>query len=166
MRFWVSVMSLLSVLGSVFLVGCEAFLTHHPSSITVGMSVAEVRARLGEPDAIYPPFAMGDEMWEYSQQPMGKTCYMLTLQNGVVSHVEQVLTPARFASVSVGLSVDEVLRLLGKPASQVRFERSGEDVYEWHFEGDNPLQDVYFLVHFDSSRQTVKRTSQRMVMRG
>ncbi len=148
---------------------CDFIASHHPGGIKPGMSSDLVQQNLGSPDDIFPDELLSKngenfaEIWVYSQQPMGKTCYMIHFENGVVRYVEQVLDNFHFKKILPGLSQEDVVKILGKPASQTTFENLNEKVLEWHISGDTPFDEYYFDVHFDLNTQLVKKTSQRMV---
>lgn len=123
---------------------------------------AEVRARMGEPGFIHWNDD-GTATWEYSRQPSGTHCYMISFgQDHVVTKLEQVLNDASYAKVREGMSKDEVRRLLGAPGSKVTFANLGEEIWEWRIEGMPPLDETYFMVHFDTSNGAVKKTSKRI----
>jgi len=126
---------------------------------------AEVRARLGEPGFIHWNDD-GTATWEYSRQPSGTHCYMISFgQDHVVTRLEQVLNDASYAKVREGMSKDDVRRLLGAPGSRVVFDNLGEEIWEWRIEGMPPLDETYFMVHFDTSHGAVKKTSKRIQQR-
>jgi len=60
--------------------------------------------------------ADGSEVWEYPQGPLGVETYMVTLgSDRTVREVRQVLSDETISKLHVGLSRDEVRRLLGRP---------------------------------------------------
>lgn len=123
---------------------------------------AEVRARLGEPGFVHANDD-GTVTWEYSRQPSGTNCYMVTFNKDlVVSQLEQVLTAANYARVRAGMSQDEVRRLLGAPGSKVVFDNLHEEIWEWRIAGMPPMDETYFMVHFDTDHGGVKKTSTRV----
>ncbi len=135
--------------------------------IKPGLTTAsEVEGRMGKPGFEFQN-EDGSVTWEYSRQPAGTTCYMITIGgNQIVEKLEQVLTDANYGKVRVGMSRDEIRRLLGKPASKMVFDNLGEDIWEWRIEGMPPLDETYFMVHFDLHSGGVKKTSRRVVQRG
>ena len=42
----------------------------------------------------------------------------------------------------------------------------GEEIWEWRIEGTPPMDETYFMVHFDLGSGGVKKTSKRVVQRG
>jgi outer membrane protein assembly factor BamE (lipoprotein component of BamABCDE complex) len=127
---------------------------------------AEVRSRMGEPGFIHWNDD-GTATWEYARQPNGSSCYMITFgQDHVVAKVEQVLNDANYAKVRVGMSKDDIRRLLGAPGSKQVFNNLREEIWEWRIEGMPPMDETYFMVHFDMSSEVVKKTSKRVAMKG
>ena len=67
-------------------------------------------------------------------QPEGLRNYMITIgADGKMSALRQVLTPENFARVQPGMGVEDVRRMLGKPARQVPYELKREIVWSWKF---------------------------------
>ena len=71
---------------------------------------ADVRARFGEPVAIYTE-ANGARTFEYPRQPAGQVNYMITVgTDGKMSALRQVLKPSNFAKVELGWDKAQVRR--------------------------------------------------------
>lgn len=153
-----------TALATALLPACDAF---NLQEIKPGITTAdEVRARMGEPGFQHWNDD-GTATWEYSRQPSGVECYMISFdRTQVVSKVEQVLNEANYARVRDGMAKDDVRRLLGAPASKVVFDNLKEEIWEWRIEGVPPTDETYFMVHFDTRHGAVKKTSKRVVMRG
>jgi outer membrane protein assembly factor BamE (lipoprotein component of BamABCDE complex) len=127
---------------------------------------ADVRSRMGEPGFIHWNDD-GTATWEYARQPNGSSCYMITFgQDHVVAKVEQVLNDANYAKVRVGMSKDDIRRLLGAPGSKQTFDNLREEIWEWRIEGMPPMDEAYFMVHFDTDNGGVKKTSKRVAVKG
>jgi len=127
---------------------------------------AEVRSRMGEPGFIHWNDD-GTATWEYARQPNGSNCYMITFgQDHVVAKVEQVLNEANYGKVRVGMSKDDIRRLFGAPGSQQVFNNLREEIWEWRIEGMPPMDETYFMVHFDIDHGGVKKTSKRVAAKG
>jgi len=156
--------SALAALGAVLLPACDAV---NLPEIKPGITTApEVRSRMGNPGF---EFKNEDDSvtWEYSRQPNGTNCYMITIgSDQVVQKMEQVLTEANFAKVRDGMTRDEIRRLLGAPGSKVVFDNLGEDIWEWRVAGMPPMDETYFMVHFDLNSGGVKKTSKRVATKG
>lgn len=117
-------------------------------------TAAEVRARFGAPGMEWLN-TDGSMTWEYSRQPEGAECYMITVgPDNILRQIDQVLNEAQFARVQPGMSGDEVRRLLGRPASTQFFALKQETVWDWLIERGSTLADpTYFTVSFDSAGQ-------------
>lgn len=139
----------------------------HLPQIKPGQTRAEeVRTRLGAPTGEFRE-ADGSVTYEYSRQPNGITCHMITIgSDRIVSRVEQVLNEATYACIENGLSRDEVRRLMGKPGSIQTFVMKQEEVWDWRIKGDIPTDEWHFHVHFDTDSGRVVGASRRLEMRG
>ena len=94
---------------------------------------ADVVQRFGQPERVWPETG-GARTYEYNRQPEGLRNYMITIgPDGKMSALRQVLTPDNFRRVQPGMGVEEVRRLLGKPARQVPYELRREIVWSWKF---------------------------------
>jgi hypothetical protein len=135
--------ALASVLGFY---GCDGA---HLEQLKPGISTAqEIRERMGPPGAEWPN-PDGTVTWEYSRQPEGTQCWMLTLnQGGVLQKIEQALTKDNFARIEKGWSGEQVRRLLGKPRSETPFPLKAEVVWEWKIASAFPDGAAFFHVHF------------------
>jgi len=127
---------------------------------------AEVRARMGEPGFVHRNDD-GTATWEYARQPNGIHCYMITFgSNQVISQIEQVLNDANYGKVRLGMSKDDIRRLFGAPATKQVFANLGEEIWEWRIEGMPPMEETWFMVHFDTENGSVKKTSKRVQPKG
>jgi len=94
---------------------------------------AQVRARFGEPAAVYTE-DNGARTFDYPRQPAGQVNYMITIgTDGKMSALRQVLEPANFAKVLPGQGKTQVRRLLGKPAQTQSYALKQEEVWDWRF---------------------------------
>lgn len=108
---------------------------------------ADVRARFGEPEKVWDAPG-GARIFEYNRQPAGQRNYMITVgPDGRMSALRQVLTPANFAKVMPGMRLDEVRRLLGRPAKVTPFERMREVHADWRYL-DAPNTSMVFTAIF------------------
>jgi outer membrane protein assembly factor BamE (lipoprotein component of BamABCDE complex) len=108
---------------------------------------ADVRARFGEPAAVYTE-TDGGRTFEYPRQPEGQSNYMITIGiDGKMSALRQVVRPDMFAKVTPGLDKAAVRRLIGRPATTQVYDLKKEEVWDWryHANGENRL----FAVTFD-----------------
>lgn len=118
---------------------------------------ADVRARFGEPVAVYPE-TDGARTFEYPRQPAGHRNYMITIgADGRMSALRQVLKPEEFAKVRVGLDQAQVRRLLGRPAATQAYPLKQQEAWDWRYlEGtDSRL----FTVTFDAAGHVVETGS-------
>lgn len=118
------------------------------SELEEGVSTeADVRARFGEPAAVYVE-PNGDRTFEYPRQPAGQTNYMISIApDGKMSALRQVLKPANFAKVVPGLEQAQVRRLLGRPAKVQAYALKEEEVWDWRFADGQEIK--IFSVTFD-----------------
>lgn len=137
---------LCALIAALGLPACDGYVQ---SQLKPGVSTAaEVRRLMGEPGTIWRN-ADGSRTWEYTRQPEGSECFMLTLgPDEVLKSMEQVITPENLARVTRGMSQDEIRRLLGKPRSVQTFALKREEVWDWKI-GREVTTDQFFNVHFD-----------------
>lgn len=159
---WIA--SALTALCTALLPGCDAA---NLAKILPGTTRADaVRQIMGEPGFIHWNDD-GTATWEYSRQPAGVDCYMISFdRTHIVSGIEQVLVAATYRRIRPGMSRDDVRRQLGQAGTKAVFDNLGEDIWEWHVRGDMPTDETYFMVHFDLQDGSVKKTSQRIQPKG
>jgi len=139
-RWLAGLASLLALLG-----GCDE---RRAAQLQVGVSTeAQVRAAFGAPQAVHDEPG-GGRTFEYSRQPEGQTCFMITLgPDGVMTALQQVLAPAYFARVRSGMSREDLRRLLGRPAKVWEFPLKREIVWDWRWNDGG--QNRVFSATFD-----------------
>ena len=137
------------VLGSAVLVLLAACDPQRISELEEGVATeADVRARFGEPAAVYTD-ETGGRTFEYPRQPAGQVNYMITVgPDGKMTALRQVLKPANFARVVAGWDKAEVRRLLGRPAKTQRYALKQTEVWDWRFAEGNEAK--LFSVTFDN----------------
>ena len=119
---------------------------------------ADVRARFGEPEKIWDA-PDGGRTFEYNRQPAGHRNYMITIgTDGKMSALRQVLTTQNFAKVQPGMMMEEVRKMLGKPARITPFERQGEVAYDWRYL-EPPNTHMVFTVFFDRDYRVLRTSS-------
>ena len=120
------------------------------AELEVGVTTeADVRARWGEPAAVYTEDD-GSKTLEYPRQPAGQVNYMLAIgPDGKLVAMRQVLKPTNFAKIEPGWDKAQVRRLLGTPAKTQRYDLKQEEVWDWRF-ADN-AENKQFSVTFDNS---------------
>src|SRR4051812_19922246 len=124
------------ILGGVLaalalLAGCD---NKRIEKLEEGVSTeADVRAAFGEPENVWDEPG-GARTFEYNRNPAGHRNYMVTIgPDGRMSALRQVLTPQNFARVKPGLSMEQVRRMLGKPARRQEFALKGEQAWDWRY---------------------------------
>jgi hypothetical protein len=113
-----------------------------------GTPLAEVTARLGQPNAVYPD-PNGGQVLEYRGQPMGQFQHMARIgPDGRLLSYEQVLTTENFATVEVNRwSKDDILRHFGRPAEVSRDRVNGDEVWSYRYKEKgvwNSFMNIYF----------------------
>lgn len=144
-----------ALLASLGLAGCDYF---NLRELQPGVSTAaQVRERFGAPQYEWRNDD-GSVTWEYSRQPEGAECYMITIgPDQVLREIDQRINPQTFARVERGMTGDEVRRLLGSPASKQFFELKQQTVWEWLVERGTLITDAnYFAVSFDSGGRVIE----------
>ena len=115
------------------LAGLSACAVLQPRLAKPGQSEAEMLATMGQPTSRYAMDG-GRQRVEYAKGPQGRVTWMVDLDSaGRITAVQQVLTPSNFASVSHGMSRDELLRLLGRPADRAG-EYMNRETWSWRFD--------------------------------
>lgn len=147
-------MGLLSVL--LGLLGCDQ---QRISELEEGVSTeADVRARFGEPEKIWDALA-GGRILEYDRQPAGQKNYMITIGvDGKMSALRQVLTPENFARVRPGMMMQDVRKMLGKPAKITPYDLKHEVDYDWRYL-QPPNTAMVFTVTFDPDFRVLRTGS-------
>jgi SmpA / OmlA family len=138
---WAAVLALAAALA-----GCDV---QRIAELEVGVTPeAEVRAKWGEPAAVYAE-PDGAKVLEYPRQPAGQVNFMVVIgADGKVAALRQVLKPANFAKIEPGWDKAQVRRLLGLPAKTQAYELKREEVWDWRF-SDN-AENKQFSVTFDT----------------
>lgn len=159
MRFLI--LKLCALLALFGLYACDSVVMEQ---LKPGISTeAEVKHLMGEPGMEWQN-QDGSRTWEYTRQPEGMVCYMLTLgTDGILRSIEQALTPENLARVQPGMDKEQVRRLLGKPRSKQTFALKHEEIWDWKV-GREITTDQLFNVHFDlDGRVTGTRRSENIL---
>ena len=131
------------------------------SELEEGVSTeADVRERFGAPEAVWDG-PDGDQIYEYNRQPEGYQNYQITIgADGKMSALRQVLNPANFAQVEVGMPMETVRKMLGKPMKITTYELKRETHYDWRYrDGPNESDAKIFTVVFDTDYHVVSTGS-------
>lgn len=119
---------------------------------------ADVRARFGQPEQLWDGPG-GARILEYTRQPAGRKNYMITIGgDGRMSSLKQVLTPPNFALIQPGMMMEEVRRMLGKPAKAVTYSLKNETAWDWRYL-EPPNTPLVFTVWFNSDYRVLRTTS-------
>jgi outer membrane protein assembly factor BamE (lipoprotein component of BamABCDE complex) len=126
---------------------------------------AQILAQMGKPETART-FTDGSKRFEYPRGPQGLNTYMVDIdRDGKLQAIAQVLTAANFAKIRLGMTEDEVRRLLGKPGQVAVFPLKPETVWSWKWREGGVTEEGIFNVHFDQN-QRVYTTSRSDVIRG
>lgn len=134
--------------------------------LTPGVTtVDQVREQMGKPET-ERRFADGSTRLEYPRGPQGLNTYMVDIgADGRLQAITQVLTAANFAKIHVGMTDDEVRRLLGKPGEVAVYPLKPETVWSWKWREGGVTEEGMFNVHFGPDHK-VTTTSRSDVIRG
>ena len=119
---------------------------------------ADVRARFGQPENIWDG-AGGARVFEYNRQPAGQKNYMITIgTDGKMSALRQVLTPENFAKVHPGMMMEDLRKMLGKPAKVTPYALRRETEWEWRWV-QPPNSPMVFTATLDDDQRVVRSGS-------
>ncbi|MBA2964722.1 MULTISPECIES: outer membrane protein assembly factor BamE [Ramlibacter] len=144
--------------GLAALVGCDS---RRIAELEEGVATeADVRARFGQPEKVWDEPG-GAHTLEYNRNPAGHRNYMVTIgPDGRMSALRQVLTPETFARVQPGLPLEQVRRMLGKPARQLQLPLKREQAWDWRWL-EPPNTSMVFTVWFDADQRVVRTATGR-----
>ncbi len=133
--------------------GCANF-----AAISPGDSAQAVEAFAGAPATVWKN-ADGSEVWEYPLGPLGVETYMVTLgSDRAVREVRQVLSEEYISKLHVGMSRDEVRRLVGRPRDIGFSDLNDEEIWSWRYR-EWRVRNMELYVQFDRPTGTLKRIS-------
>ena len=140
----------------VLLAGCDP---QRINELEEGVATeADVRARFGEPEKIWDGPA-GARILEYNRQPAGQKNYMITIEgDGRMSALRQVLNPVNFARVQPGMMMEDVRRMLGKPAKTITYSLKNETAWDWRYL-EPPNAAMVFTVWFNPDYRVLRTSS-------
>jgi len=120
---------------AITLLGCAH--SYGPGDLAPGASSAQVIERMGPPTGRYA-LPGGGQRLEFARGPYGKHTYMLDVDaSDKLTKVEQVMTEAKFLTLQIGMSEQEVLSTIGHPAD-VRFLPRQQHKL-WSYRYDTPF---------------------------
>jgi hypothetical protein len=135
-----------SVVLFATLVACAS-----PANLPVGTSIDEARQSFGRMSAEYPLADGGTRL----EVPQGRATQMLDFDaGGHLLSVQQVLTPETFATITPGMTQQQVLTRIGRPAFTFPVGWQKLQVWNYRFgglEGDC----VVFQVSISNATRTV-----------
>ncbi|CAH2797294.1 MAG: putative lipoprotein [uncultured Paraburkholderia sp.] len=110
---------------------------------------AQIRDQMGKPET-ERTFTDGSKRFEYPCGPQGLNTYMVDIgRDGKLQAIMQVLTAKNFAKIRMGMTEDEVRRLLGKSGEMAVFPLKPETVWSWKWRERGVTEEGIFNVHFD-----------------
>jgi hypothetical protein len=119
---------------------------------------ADVRTRFGQPENIWDA-PDGGRVFEYNRQPQGQKNYMITIgRDGKMSALRQVLTPENFAKVQPGMMMEDLRKLLGKPAKVTPYALKRETEWEWRWV-QPPNSPMVFTATLNDGQRVVRSGS-------
>ncbi len=136
--------------------GCDYFAE---KKLVVGQHTEDdVRRLMGKPEIVWEEES-GSRKLEYPRGPMGtQTYFVLIGPDGKYLGMERALIEANFAKVRVGMTPDDVRRILGKQTEVTPYALAREEVWSWRYEGDMQ-KTMFFNAHFDQTTRRIKRIS-------
>jgi len=140
--------------GLLGLSGCDPLAI---KELEEGVSTeADVVARFGQPERVWNESG-GVRTFEYNRQPQGTQNYMISIgPDGKMSALRQVLNPQNFSRIQAGMGVEDVRRILGKPAMQVPYELKREIVWSWRFLDTSENAQKMFYVVFSPDYRVIR----------
>lgn len=125
----------LAITGLLVLAGCAG---PQPLQVRGGQTEAEMLALMGPPTGRYA-MPGGVQRVEFARGPMGVWTWMVDLDaGGRVLQINQVLRPAYFNQVQEGMTRDDLLRLLGRPAAR-QGEWQNRETWSWRYDNHDCL---------------------------
>jgi hypothetical protein len=155
-RGWRIGMAIGCLAAAIGLAACDS---KNISELEEGVSTeADVRARFGQPENIWDG-AGGARVFEYNRQPAGQKNYMITIgTDGKMSALRQVLTPENFAKVHPGMMMEDLRKMLGKPAKVTPYALRRETEWEWRWV-QPPNSPMVFTATLDDDQRVVRSGS-------
>jgi len=149
--------SVFPLLPALFAAGCASF-----SAINPGASAQQVETLVGPPANVWKN-ADGSEVWEYPRGPLGVETYMVTLgSDRAVREVRQVLSDEYISKLHVGMSRDEVRRLLGRPRDVGFSDLNDEEIWSWRYR-EWGVRNMELYAQFDRSTGALKKITRFQV---
>ena len=117
-----------------------------------GTPESGVVERLGTPSHVLQNPDGSARILEYMNGPFGQTTYFARIGvDGRLISYEQVLTTAKFAEITVGVSTKaDVTRTIGTPSETSYLALPKLEVWTYPYK-ESPVSDSMMYVHFDSA---------------
>lgn len=147
-----------ALFAAVALIACDQ---QNITELEEGVSTeADVRERFGAPEAVWDG-PDGEQIYEYNRQPEGYQNYQISIgADGKMSALRQVLNTANFAKVEVGMPMETVRKMLGKPMKITPYALKRETHYDWRYhDGPNQSDSKIFTAVFDNDLMVVSTGS-------
>jgi hypothetical protein len=153
---WRIGMAVALLAGVIGLAGCD---NQRIAELEEGVATeADVRARFGQPENVWDAPG-GGRIFEYNRQPQGQKNYMITIgADGKMSALRQVLTPENFARVQPGMAMEDLRKLLGKPARRTPYPLKNETAWEWRWV-QPPNSPMVFVATLNDDQRVVSSGS-------
>ena len=151
-----AVTALAAVAAALALTACDP---QRISELEEGVATeADVRAKFGPPEQVWDGPG-GDKIFEYNRQPAGQKNYMITIgPDGRMSALRQVLNPGNFARIQPGMMMEDVRKLLGKPAKVTPYALKNETAWDWRYL-EPPNTAMVFSVWFNPDMRVLRSGS-------
>ena len=147
----------LALLLPALLAACAGF-----SAVNPGASAREAETLMGAPASGWKN-ADGSEVWEYPRGPFGVETYMVTLgADRVVREVRQALSDETISKLHVGMSRDEVRRLLGRPRDIGFSSLNDEEIWSWRYR-EWGVRNMELYAQFDRPTGVLKKITRFQV---
>lgn len=148
------VSGLFALLGT--LAGCDQ---KRIEKLEEGVSTeADVVATFGKPEAVWDDPG-GARTLEYNRNPSGYQNYMITIgPDGKMAALRQVLNPITFEQVKPGMTMEQVRRMLGKPAKRTPYALKKEEAWDWRYM-QSPSTSMMFTVWFNPDMRVLRTSS-------
>jgi hypothetical protein len=130
--------------------GCATF-----SDVSPGDSDVNVADKVGKPDTVWKN-PDGSEIWQYPQGYYATQTFIITMgADRRVKEIHQALSEPYFSKIYVGMSKDDVYRMLGRPREVWIYAARDEEAWTWRYRDTNYM---FFNVLFDRTEGTVRNT--------
>ena len=155
MAYRIPAFALAAIALALLLTGCDP---QRISELEEGVATEQdVRARFGQPEQVWDGPG-GARIFEYNRQPAGQKNYMITIgPDGRMSALRQVLNPDTFSRVQPGMMMEEVRRMLGKPAKTITYSLKNETAWDWRYL-QPPNTPMVFTVWFNPDMRVLRAT--------